>query len=149
MLKRSLYSLFACALSVSLFVAPAGAGTISGGAGLFTQSGNGASSTGGAVFLSSGRAVPVLPASIDVTGLLPLGGKGGYALTVEGRAGAAGFYGGAGVGVGQLGGAKSTGIFTAFVGAKVAPFTSLELRGYTAAGNTGANAALLGLRFQL
>ncbi|HEY8314159.1 MAG TPA: hypothetical protein VIG51_08265 [Candidatus Baltobacteraceae bacterium] len=148
MLKRSVYTLLACALCAVASVAPALA-DISGGAGIITQSGGGSSSTGPAVFLSSGKSVPIVPASVDVTGLLPLGGKGGYAVTLEGRVGAAGIYGGAGYGIGQLGGAQSTGVFTAFVGTKVAPLTSVELRGYKASGNNGASAAFIGVRFSI
>lgn len=129
-------------------IAPAAA-DISGGVGGFTQSGNGSSSTGGAIFLSTGRALPVVPVSVDLTGLGALTRNGGYAITLEGRAGAAGFYGGAGVGFGQFGGAPTSGMFTAFLGAQVLPFTSLELRGYKSSGNSSETGALLGLRFTI
>ena len=148
MLKRLLYT-FIVTFSCGIAAAAPAAADISAGAGGFTQSGNGSSQTGGALFLSTGKAVPILPAEVELTGLVPVGPKGGYAVTLEGRAGAAGSYVGAGYGLGQFGGSTTSGTFTAFVGTKVAPFTSIELRGYKTTGSNSGSAAFLGLRLSI
>jgi hypothetical protein len=145
--KRTLLTFIMIVTCAAATVAPAAA-DISAGVGGFTQSGNGSSSTGAAAFLSSGKAVPILPAEIDLTGFVPLANKGGYAVTLEGRAGILGTYVGAGYGLGQFGAASTSGMFTAFVGTKVLPFTSLELRGYKGTASNGS-AAFLGLRLSL
>lgn len=135
-----------CALAIAS--APARA-DVSAGAGVWSQSGGTRNSTGAAALISTGRAVPVLPAEVQFTGLIPLANGGGYALTAEGRAGAAGFYGGAGAGIGRLGGNDAAGVLTAFVGKGVAPLTSVELRGYKETRSGGASAVFAGLRFSI
>lgn len=100
--------------------------------------------------ISSGKSVPVLPAEVQFTGMVPLTNNGGYALTAEGRFSAMGTYGGVGAGVGQLGGNGDTsGLLTAFVGKGIAPLTSVELRGYKETRASGGSAVFAGLRFSL
>ncbi len=139
----------ACAAALTALTSLPAQADVSAAGGLFTQSGNGQSSTGTAVLLSSGRSVPIVPVSIDATGFASLARGGGYALTLEGRFAAAGNAIGAGYGVAQFGGAHSGGTFTAFLDHTIAPLTSLELRGYRTTGASGATAAFLGLRFSL
>ncbi len=136
----------ALGIATFAFAAPAVAG-VSAGGGLFASGGNGSSSSGAAVLISSGRAVPVLPAELDITGFAPLARGGGYAQTLEGRFGMAGNAIGAGYGIGQFGGSGSGGTFTAFLDHGIAPFTSLELRGYQTTGSNSATAGFLGVRF--
>jgi hypothetical protein len=128
--------------------APAFAGG-SAGAGVFTQSGNGSSSTGGAVLLSTSNALPVLPASIGLTGFAPLAKGGGYAVTLDGSFAIGKDAIGVGYGLGQFGAAHSGGTATVFFDHRVAPFTAIELRGYRTNGANGATAAFAGLKFSL
>ena len=140
------------ALAAALFTgvtAAAARADISAGGGVYTSSGNGASSGGPAIFLSTGKAVPVLPASVDLTGFAPLGRNGGYAVTLEGRFAAAGNAIGAGYGIGQFGGARAGGTFTLFLDHAIAPLTSIELRGYQTTGSSSSTAGFLGVRFTL
>jgi len=122
---------------------------ISGGAGIWSQTGGSKNSTGTALMISTGKAVPATPAQVQFTGLIPLTNNGGYAATAELRAGALGTYAGAGAGVGQLGGNNTSGVLTAFVGTHIAPLTSLELRGYKETRSSGASALFAGARFSL
>ncbi len=142
-------STFVAAVACAAFASAPALADISAGGGVFAGSGTGQSTSGAAVFLSTGKAVPVVPASIDLTGFAPLARGGGYALTLEGRFAALGNAVGAGYGVGQFGGSRSNGTFTVFVDHAVAPLTSLELRGYQTTGADSATAAFLGLRFSL
>ena len=136
---------FAAAL---LATAPAFA-DISGGGGGFVGNGNGLSTSGAAVFLSTDKAVPVLPASVGLTGFAPLARGGGYAVTVDGRFAALGNAFGVGYGIGRFGGARAGGTFTAFFDHSIAPLTSLELRGYQTTGANSATAGFLGVRFSI
>jgi hypothetical protein len=121
----------------------------SAGGGVLTESGNGQSSTGGALFIGTGAAIPVVPVEVGVTGLVPLITGGGYAVTVEGRFAFAGNALGVGYGIGRFGNAPAGGTLTAFLDHRVAPLTSVELRLYRTTGAQGTTAGFLGLRFSL
>jgi hypothetical protein len=125
------------------------AASVSAGGGFFTAGGNGSSSTGGAVLLSTGAGVPVVPLEFDLSGFVPIASHGGYAVTAEGRFGAGGTAIGAGYGISQFAGGHSGGTATVFLDSKVAPLTSVELRGYIPTFSHGATAGFLGLRFTL
>lgn len=122
---------------------------ISIGGGAFTAGGNGQSATGGAVILSTSSAVPVVPVSIGLTGFVPIASGGGYAVTADGRFAFGGDALGVGAGFAQFGGAHSGGTVTAFYDHKLAPLTSLELRGYFPTGSREATAGFLGLKVTL
>lgn len=151
MIFRRLTSTFVAAIACAALASAPALADISGGGGLFAGGGNSeaSSTSGAAVFLSTGKAVPVLPASIDLTGFAPLVRGGGYAVTLEGRFAAAGNAIGAGYGIGQFGGAPAGGTFTVFFDHAIAPLTSLELRGYQTTGARSTTAAFLGARFSL
>ena len=140
-------ALFAAGVALSA-TAPALA-QISLGAGGFASGGSGQSSNGGAVFLGTGASVPVIPVSVGLTGFVPLARNGGYAVTLDGRFAAAGNAFGIGYGLGQFAGSRSGGTFTAFIDHRIAPLTSLELRGYQTTGSGSATAGFLGVRFSL
>jgi hypothetical protein len=144
--------MFAIALvlagAVGFSAAPARAG-ISAGGGFLTAGGNGTSENGGALFLSTGSGVPIVPVELDLTGFAPLISHGGYAVTVEGRFGFKGNALGVGYGISQFGQAHSGGTATAFFDTKIAPLTSLELRGFFPTGTRMSTAGFVGLRFSL
>ncbi len=84
--------------------------------------------------------------------LTAISGGGGYALTGEIRGftggGFGGAYVGAGAGIANLSGDRTTGpVFTVFAGKSIAPFTSIELRVDRQTKDTGATAGFVGLRF--
>lgn len=136
---------FAIAFAIST---PAfAAGSIAGG--VYVENGNGQSVTGGGVLLSTTSPLPLLPATIGLTGFLPLARGGGYAVTVDGTFSFVNNALGLGYGIGQFGGARGSGTATAFLLHKIAPFTSVELRAYFPAGSHAATAGFLGLRFSL
>ncbi|HEX8806875.1 MAG TPA: hypothetical protein VF741_07990 [Candidatus Aquilonibacter sp.] len=122
-------------------------GSVAGGA--FTQSGNGQSGTGGGVLLSTTDSMPILPATIGLTGFVPLAPGGGYAVTVDGTFSFVNNAIGIGYGIGQFGGAHASGTFTGFLLHQIAPRTSLELRAYVASGSHAVTAGFFGLRFNL
>jgi hypothetical protein len=134
--------------AVCTVAAPAAA-SVSAGGGFFAAGGNGTSSTGGGIVLSTGAAVPVIPVSLDLTGFVPISSHGGYAVTAEGRFSIGGAAIGAGYGISQFAGDHSGGTATVFLDSKIAPITSLELRGYIPTFSKGATAGFLGLRFSL
>ena len=123
------------------------AADVSAGGGLWAQTSPNA--TGAAVLESTGKAVPVLPAEVDLTGLIPLTAGGGYALTLEARTGLAGFGAGAGIGAGRIGNGGTGGVATAFIDMSVAPLTSVELRGYKALRAGGSTALFFGVRVSI
>lgn len=146
--KRSLLAGAATLALACACAAPAFAqGSVGGG--IFTQSGNGQSSTGAGVLLSSSDPVPILPATVGITGFLPLARGGGYAVTVDGKFSFVNNAIGVGFGVGQFGGAHAGGTATVFVDHKIAPLTSIELRAYRTLGAQGATAGFAGLIFSL
>lgn len=136
------------ALVVASIAAPALAGGSIGG-GVYTTGGNGTSSTGAGVLLSSTAGIPLVPVTVGVTGFAPLAKGGGYAVTLEGTFASGDNAFGVGYGVGQLGGARSGGTATAFYDHKLAPFTTLELRGYQTTTTGGGTAGLLAVKFSL
>ena len=142
-------TILAAALALACATAtPALAGG-SAGAGIFTQSGNGQSSTGAGLILSSSNGVPVIPVSVGLTGFVPLASGGGYAVTVDGKFSFGRNAIGAGYGIGQFGAAHSGGMATLFLDHKIAPLTTFELRGYRTMGGQGATAGFAGLTFSL
>ncbi len=122
-------------------------GSVAGG--VFTQNGNGQSGTGGGVLLSTTDSMPILPATLGLTGFVPLAKGGGYAVTAEGTFSFVNNAIGVGYGVGQFGGAHASGTFTGFLLHQIAPRTSLELRAYIATGSHAVTAGFFGLRFNL
>jgi hypothetical protein len=148
--KRAVIALSTFLAVLASACAPAFAG-VSAGGGFFTESGNGSSSSGAGLFLSTGAGVPVLPAEVDLTGFVPLATRGGYAVTLEGRftLPGTGTALGAGYGIGQFGAGHSSGTFTAFLDSRIAPLTSIELRGYFPSAAQASTAGFLGLRFSL
>jgi hypothetical protein len=122
-------------------------GSIAGG--VFTQSGNNQSGSGGGVLLSTTSPLPILPATLGLTGFVPLAKGGGYAVTADGTFSFVNNAIGIGYGVAKFGSGNSTGTVTAFLLHKIAPFTSVELRAYVPTGANGATAGFLGLRFSL
>jgi hypothetical protein len=143
--SRMSLALLALAFATS---APAlASGSVAGG--IFSQSGNGQSSTGAGVLLSTSSAVPVLPVSVGVTGFVPLAKSGGYAVTVDGTFALGGNAIGVGYGLGQFGGARAGGTGTLFFDHRIAPLTSIELRGYSTTGTRGVSAGLLAVKFSL
>ncbi|HTU70386.1 MAG TPA: hypothetical protein VMF11_08680 [Candidatus Baltobacteraceae bacterium] len=128
--------------------APAFAGgSVAGG--LYTETGNGASATGPGIMLGTTSAMPLLPATIGLTGFLPLARGGGYAATVDGTFSFVNNAIGIGYGIGQFGAGHSGGTATAFLDHKIGPLTSLELRAYRTMGAYGAAAGFVGLKFSL
>lgn len=141
-------SLAAIAAIILASAAPAFAqGSIGGG--VYTSGGNGTSSTGAGVLLSSGVGVPLVPVSVGVTGFVPIAKGGGYAVTLDGTVAAGNNAFGVGYGFGQFGGAHSGGTATLFFDHKLAPLTTLELRGYQTTTSGGGTAGLLALKFSL
>lgn len=139
----------AATLALALLAWTNASAQVAVGGGVTTQSGNGSSSTGAGIIVSTGQAVPILPVSIGVTGFVPLVTGGGYALTLDGRFSAGGNAFGVGYGVGQFGAGHSGGTGTIFLDHKIAPLTSIELRGYKTMGSQGSTAALLAIKFSL
>jgi hypothetical protein len=139
------------ALAVTLagaLAAPAFAqGSIGGG--IFTQSGNGSSSTGAGIILSTGAALPILPVSLGVTAFGAISHGSGYAITADGKLGFGGTSVGVGYGLGQFGAGHAGGTATIFLDERVAPFTAIELRGYRTTTAHGSTAAFAGLKFTL
>ena len=145
---RPLLTVFVSFVLACTAVAPALAGgSIAGG--VYTSGGNGTAATGAGVMLSTSNAVPLVPVSVGLTGFAPLARGGGYAVTADGRFALGGDALGVGYGVGQFGGAHSSGVATAFFDHQVAPLTSIELRGYFPTGTHAATAGFLGLKFSL
>jgi hypothetical protein len=148
MFKRLFTSSLAVAAIAAALTAPALAqGSVGGG--VFTQSGNGQSSTGGGIILSTTAAVPVLPVSVGLTGFGALSKGGGYAVTLDGAFLVGKDAIGVGYGVGQFGAGHSGGTGTIFFDHKVAPLTSIELRAYRTTGGQGATAGYAGVKFSL
>ncbi len=142
-------SITAAAAVLALPALPAFAGGSIGG-GFYTSGGSGVSATGGGVLLGTNASIPVLPASVGITGFAPIARGGGYAVTVDGAfAAGAGNALGVGYGVGQFGGAHSGGTLTAFVDHRIAPLTSIELRGYHTTSAGGGTAGIVALKFSL
>jgi hypothetical protein len=148
MMTKLLRTTLAAALIAGCAGAPAlAAGSIGGG--IYTQSGNGTSSTGPGLILSSTDPVPLLPATVGITGFVPLATGGGYAVTVDGTFSFVNNAIGVGYGIGQFGSGHSGGTGTIFLDRKIAPFTSLELRGYKTFGTDGSTAFFGGVKFSL
>jgi hypothetical protein len=92
--------------------------------------------------------VPVVPLAVELTGMAPLGGKGGFAATADARLKFGGTSFGAGIGAGDIGNTASTGvIYDAFVAQHVLPLTSIEGRLY--GGPQRPSSFFLGLRLTL
>jgi hypothetical protein len=145
---RQLVTLSLAALMAAALTATASAqGSI--GAGIYTQSGNGESSTGGGFIVSTATAVPILPVSVGLTAFGVASRGGGYAVTLDGRFAVGSDAIGVGYGLGQFGAGHSGGTATLFFDHKVAPLTSIELRGYKTTGAEGSTAGFLGLKFSL
>lgn len=123
------------------------AGSIGGG--LYAGGGNGQSTTGAAILIGTSAGVPVVPVSVGATAFAPLARGGGYALTLDGTLAYGKDAFGAGYGIGQFGGARAGGTLTAFYDHQLAPFTTLELRGYKTVAAGGGSAAFLGVKFSL
>ena len=135
----------------ALSAAPATAAVSVAGGG-YVQ--NAPSTGGGAIILSSGDTVPVLPLEVQGSLLVPVTGNGGYAATLELRGFTGGGYGGAyvgaGAGVGTLAPGRASGtVLTVFAGKAIAPHTSIELRLYRQTGSGGATAGFAGVRLSL
>lgn len=145
-------TVFRTVLAFALLAATASAPAFaqgSVGGGVFTQSGNGQSSSGGGVLLSTSSAVPLLPASVGLTGFVPIASGGGYAVTVDGRFALGKDAVGVGYGIGQFGAAHSGGTATLFFDHRIAPLTSIELRAYRTMGGQGATAGFAGVKFSI
>ncbi|HUA09516.1 MAG TPA: hypothetical protein VMA98_09600 [Candidatus Acidoferrales bacterium] len=139
-------------LGMLAFAAVTGGTALAGGSiagGIYSESGNGQTATGGGVLLSTTSTLPLLPATIGLSGFAPLARGGGYAVTVDGTFSFVNNAIGIGYGIGEFGGAHASGTATAFVLHKIAPLTSVELRGYFPMGSHAATAGFLGLRFTL
>jgi len=146
---KPFFAILACALACFFTAGPAFAqGSIGGG--VYSSGGNGLTATGGGLLLGTGASIPVIPVSVGLTGFAPLAKGGGYAVTLDGTfAAGAGNAIGAGYGFGQFGSAHSGGTLTAFLDHRVAPLTTLELRGYHTTAVGGGTAGLLALKFSL
>ncbi len=142
-------SMAAAGAMLALCAAPAIAqGSI--GAGVYAGSGNGQSSTGAAIVIGTSASIPVVPVSVGVTGFAPLARGGGYALTVDGTFAASKSDAfGVGYGIGQFGESKAGGTFTLFYDHRLAPLTTLEIRGYKTAVAGGGTAGFVGLKVSL
>jgi hypothetical protein len=140
-------ALAAVALAASLGAPALAQGSIGGG--IFTESGNGQSSTGGGLLLSTSAAVPVLPVSVGLTGFGALSKGGGYAVTLDGAFLVGKDAVGVGYGIGQFGAGHSGGTGTIFFDHKIAPLTSIELRAYRTMGAQGSTAGYAGVKFSL
>ncbi len=149
MSSKAFLSLFAVTLACLLNAAPAFAeGSIGGG--VYSSGGNGLSATGGGLLLGTGAGIPVIPVSVGLTGFAPLARGGGYAVTLDGTAAVGGGSAlGVGYGFGQFGGAHSGGTLTAFLDHRIAPLTTVELRGYHTTAAGGGTAGVLALKFSL
>ena len=124
------------------------AGSIGGG--VYSSGGNGLNATGGGLLLGTGASIPIVPVSVGLTGFAPLAKGGGYAVTLDGTVYAGeGSALGVGYGFGQFGGAHSGGTLTAFLDHRVAPLTTVELRGYHTTTSGGGTAGLLALKFSI
>lgn len=148
-MKASIVRSAIAALAMMLVAtAPAlAAGSLGGG--IYTQSGNGQSSTGGGIMISSSSPVPLVPIAVGVTGFVPLAQGGGYAVTVDGTFSFVNNAIGFGYGIGQFGAGHSGGTATGFVDRKIAPYTSLEFRAYVTTGTKGSTAFFGGIKFSL
>lgn len=128
--------------SVVLFAPrPAGAETaIEGGIAV-----NNSASAAGALSLGLLNA-PLVPISLDLTGLFPT--NGGYATTLDARFHLAGTAIGAGAGFGTLGTIHSVGsVFDGLIAQTIAPHTAVEARLYF--GPSRPSTFFAGLRFSL
>jgi hypothetical protein len=148
MVTRIVQATLAAGALAACLTAPAIAqGSVGGG--IFTESGNGQSSTGGGILLSSSAAVPVLPVSVGLSGFGVLAKGGGYAVTLDGAFLVGKDAIGVGYGIGQFGAAHSGGTGTIFFDHKIAPLAAVELRGYRTTGAEGGTAGYLGVKFSL
>jgi hypothetical protein len=145
--------LVACGLVAAVFVSirPASASVSVAGGGWLGMS---PKQSGGAIMVSSGAALPVVPIGIQGTVLVPITRQGGWAATAEIRGlsggGFGGAYVGAGAGIGNLSISQQYGpVVTVFGGKGIAPFTSIEIRLYQGLQTGGTTAGFLGLRFSL
>lgn len=147
-LQRS-FAIISIALATLFTSGPALAqGSIGGG--VYSSGGNGLSATGAGVLLGTGASIPVLPVSVGLTGFAPIAHGGGYAVTLDGAfAAGSGTALGVGYGFGQFGGAHSGGTLTAFIDHRIAPLTTIELRGYQTTAAGGGTAGILALKFSL
>ena len=112
------------------------------------------SQSGVAAVLSSGTSLPKLPVQAQASLLVPLAGRGGYALTGEIKGltggGFGGAYIGAGAGFGSLSVDGSTGpVVAVFAGKSIARLTAVELRFYKGTREGGSSAGFIGVRFSL
>jgi hypothetical protein len=143
----------ACVVSAAVVLStPAARATVSVAGGGWV--GTSPSQSGGAVMLSTGQALPVVPIGIQGTLLIPITKQGGWAATAEIRGlsggGFGGAYVGAGAGVGDLAiGQRYGPVVTIFGGKAIAPRTSVELRLYQGLQKGGSTAGFLGFRFSL
>lgn len=146
---KTFFTFLTCSLACLLTASPAFAsGSIGGG--VYTSGGNGLNATGGGVLLGTGASIPVIPVSVGLTGFAPLAKGGGYAATLDGTfAAGAGNALGVGYGFGQFGGAHAGGTVTAFIDHRVAPLTTIELRGYHTTAVGGGTAGVLAVKFSL
>lgn len=137
----------AAALAASVAAPALAQGSIGGG--IYTQSGNGSSSTGGALIYSTSNAVPLVPLSVGLTGFVPVAQGGGYAVTVDGKFAIGRDAIGVGYGIGQFGAGHSGGTATIFFDHRLNSMLSFELRGYRTTSAQGATAGFAGLTFTL
>jgi hypothetical protein len=137
----------ACAAILALSTLSAPAATVGGG--VFTGGGNGQNATGAAVLAGTNAGIPLIPVSVGVTGFAALAQNGGYAVTLDGALAFKADAVGVGYGVGKFGNAAAGGTVTAFFDHGLAPFTTLELRGYKTTAASGGTAGFIGLKFSL
>ncbi len=138
----------AAAAAVLFSAAPALAAPSIGG-GVYTSSGDGQSASGAAIELGTSAGIPAVPVTVGLTGFVPLARGGGYAITLDASFSTGNDAFGAGYGVGQFAGARSGGTITAFYDHRIAPLTTLELRGYKTVAAGGGTAGFLGVKFSL
>jgi hypothetical protein len=127
------------------------------GGGIFTAGGTGASSTGPAIVMSSGKGVPTLPVSLGYTELIAIAKGGGMAITLDLRLAWDGTDAiGAGYGIGKMGYSALqnwhggfTGMATVFYDHKIAPKATFEVRGYRPTGSYNLTGGFAGLKFTI
>jgi hypothetical protein len=131
-------ALVALLIGLSLGSAPALADT-SVGAGLFFPSDGGA--TGGLLGSLALSSIPLTPIRAQLSAAVPFSG-GRYAVTAEGVFHAAGFFAGAGAGVGRFQQTNGTtgGLYDIVGGMRLAPAVTLDARYYgSGSGNVGSS----------
>jgi len=139
--------LAALVIALGCASAPALADT-SIGAGLFFPSDGGA--TGGLLGSLPLISLPLAPVSVQLSGAVPFSG-GRYAVNAEAVVHAAGFFVGAGPGVGRFRDANgSTGaLYDILAGIRIAPMITLDARYYGSGSSNVGSATYAGLFFKL